>query len=152
MKKLHVKAFTLIEILVVISIIGILAALMLANFSGARDRAEDARTKSNLKEAMTQLRLSYNDNNAYPGTATPVNCDNTATLGTALGQLQARLPTGTNCRYVRNSVDTFTMCANLVNTNDREREYINAAGGGTDRCPNEPTGQAAGQKFCVCAQ
>jgi type II secretion system protein G len=60
------RAFTLIEMLVVISIIGILATLIAANLNSARSRARDAERKSDLKNIETALRLYYNDNNEYP--------------------------------------------------------------------------------------
>jgi len=61
------KAFTLIEMLVVISIIGILATLVAANLNSARSRARDAQRKSDIKNIQTALRLYYNDFGGYPG-------------------------------------------------------------------------------------
>ncbi len=59
--------FTLIEMLVVISIIGILATLVAANLNSARSRARDAQRKSDMKNLQTALRLYYNDFGIYPG-------------------------------------------------------------------------------------
>ena len=58
--------FTLIEMLVVISIIGILATLVAANLNSARSRARDAQRKSDLKNIETALRIYYNDHQSYP--------------------------------------------------------------------------------------
>jgi general secretion pathway protein G len=58
--------FTLIEMLVVISIIGILATLVAANLNSARSRARDAERKSDLKNIETALRIYYNDKGSYP--------------------------------------------------------------------------------------
>jgi len=60
------KGFTLIEILVVISIIGILTTLIMANLNTARERARDAQRKSDLKSIQTALGLYYNDYEMYP--------------------------------------------------------------------------------------
>ena len=58
--------FTLIELLVVISIIGILSAIITANVSGIRERARDARRKSDLNEIKLALRMYHNDYDTYP--------------------------------------------------------------------------------------
>lgn len=63
------KGFTLIELLVVITIIGVLTSLFVANMVSVRERAKDARKKSNLNEFKTALRLYYNDNQNYPQAA-----------------------------------------------------------------------------------
>lgn len=60
------SGFTLIEMLVVISIIGILATLVAANLNSARSRARDAERKSDIKNIQTALRLYYNDFGGYP--------------------------------------------------------------------------------------
>ena len=60
--------FTLIEMLVVISIIGILAVLVAANLNSARGRARDAERKSDIKNIETAMRLYYNDYGSYPST------------------------------------------------------------------------------------
>jgi len=58
--------FSLVELLVVIFIIGILAALLVTNLAGARDRAEDSKAKANLAELKKALRIYYNDYQSYP--------------------------------------------------------------------------------------
>lgn len=60
------KAFTLIELLIVIAIIGILAGFILTNLSGARERARDARRKADLDAISKGLRMYYNDTQSFP--------------------------------------------------------------------------------------
>jgi prepilin-type N-terminal cleavage/methylation domain-containing protein len=55
------KGFTLMELLVVIAIIGILATIVLASLSDARNKGADASTKSNLTNARSQAEIYYND-------------------------------------------------------------------------------------------
>jgi len=62
------KAFTLIELLIVVAIIGILAAIAIPNFLQAQVRAKVARQQSNMTTTATSVELYFVDNNTYPET------------------------------------------------------------------------------------
>lgn len=59
-------AFTLVELLVVISIIGILASIGLVAFTSSQARGRDAQRKSDLKQVSSALELFYSDYGKYP--------------------------------------------------------------------------------------
>lgn len=59
-------AFTLIELLIVVAIIGILAAIAVPNFLNAQMKAKIARCVSNMKSCGQALEMYYLDNNTYP--------------------------------------------------------------------------------------
>ncbi len=63
---LQKKAFTLIELLIVVAIIGILAAIAVPNFLNAQTRAKIARIQSDARSTSTALEQYRLDNNAYP--------------------------------------------------------------------------------------
>jgi len=60
------KAFTLIELLIVVAIIAILAAIAVPNFLEAQTRAKIARVQSDQRTYSTALETYYIDNNSYP--------------------------------------------------------------------------------------
>lgn len=59
------SAFTLIELLIVVSIISILSLIGIANMLEATVRSKVARTKSDLRVLAGALESYYTDNNAY---------------------------------------------------------------------------------------
>ncbi len=60
------SAFTLIELLIVVAIIGILAAIAVPNFLNAQLRAKIARVESDMKALRTALESYFIDCNHYP--------------------------------------------------------------------------------------
>ncbi|MBX3730655.1 MAG: prepilin-type N-terminal cleavage/methylation domain-containing protein [Candidatus Sumerlaeia bacterium] len=62
----RVCAFTLIELLIVVAIIAILAAIAVPNFLEAQVRAKVSRAKSDLRTLATALEAYRVDNNDYP--------------------------------------------------------------------------------------
>ncbi|MGA3085841.1 MAG: prepilin-type N-terminal cleavage/methylation domain-containing protein [Thermodesulfobacteriota bacterium] len=61
-KKRNQKGFTLVELLIVIAIIGILAAIAIPQFSQYRVRAYNAAALSDLKNAYTAGQAYFGDN------------------------------------------------------------------------------------------
>lgn len=77
MLKKH-KGFTLIELMIVIAIIAILAAILVPNFVRARDQGNLAACKSNLKNMGTAFEMYASDNGGiYPSSLTLAAFTNT---------------------------------------------------------------------------
>ena len=72
MKK--IKGFTLIDLLVVVTIIGILATVVLASLGQARIRAKDAAVLGGMSSYRTQAELDYPTGN-YTGLCSSTNYD-----------------------------------------------------------------------------
>jgi prepilin-type N-terminal cleavage/methylation domain-containing protein len=92
-------SFTLVELLVVISIIGTLVAILLPNFMGARERAKDAQKIQDAYAIKNALRMYYNDNQAYPA---PVGTGNTIAIPTSY-----MAPSGLGYTYSQTTTDDF---------------------------------------------
>jgi len=57
--------FTLIELMIVVAIIGILAAIAIPQFASYRQRAQDSAAKSALKNLATAQENYYAEHNTY---------------------------------------------------------------------------------------
>jgi type IV pilus assembly protein PilA len=88
MKLQKQKGFTIVELLVVIVVIGILAAITIVSYTGVTAKANTAAAQSNASSVQSIVNAYYTDNQAgggngsWPGTATAINTY--AGLSTAL--------------------------------------------------------------------
>jgi prepilin-type N-terminal cleavage/methylation domain-containing protein len=64
--KVRKTGFSLVELLVVISIIAVLSAVLMVNFVGTRERSRDSQKIQDLNAIKSALRMFYNDNQRYP--------------------------------------------------------------------------------------
>ena len=95
------KGFTLIELMIVIAIIIILAAIAIPNYLRMTERAKKARISSDMASLATGLEAYRTDWGLYPGDATAVKVDDsTAVLYKELGGTQ---PSGTGTNQALNT-------------------------------------------------
>lgn len=76
------KGFTIVELLIVIVVIGILAALVINTFSGVQKRARDSERQTDIKALISQIEAYYQNNDRYP-VATEITTTNLPGLDAA---------------------------------------------------------------------
>ena len=71
------EGFTIVELLIVIVVIAILAAITVVAFNGIRDRAQASQAAAQLDQARKKVRLYYTENSAYPSTMAAAGVNDT---------------------------------------------------------------------------
>jgi type IV pilus assembly protein PilA len=97
------SAFTLMEILVVIGILGVLAAIAIQQFTLYRSRSIDTEMRSDLKNAAIAMESYFAEYRSYPTSVTAI---------TAAGFRQTN---GVALTIVITSPSTFTLTASKPN-------------------------------------
>ena len=113
------RGFTLLELMVVIAVVGILAAIAIQQFSLYRSRATDASMRSDLKNAALAMESYYGEFLDYPASVSAIQLvgyrkTNGVTLTINVTSpntftLTAAMPNGTQPSY------TFDSATGLIN-------------------------------------
>jgi prepilin-type N-terminal cleavage/methylation domain-containing protein len=131
--------FTLFELLVSISIIGLLIALATVSFSAAQSNARDARRRGDLTSMRNAFEQYYAANNAYPTT-----CAGTSTTNLA-NTLSAYLPGGVPTDPDPNAASVYTFACTAT-TYCACVDLEKVAGGNAS---NSSCAGSTGDYFCV---
>lgn len=135
MKKSINKGFSLIELLVVMGIIAVLAALVTYNFNSARARARDLQRKSDAKAIQQALELYKNDNNqTFPVTDFPTlmtTLEGAGYIKKAFEDPKESLKTGSWLNYQYNAfAQTYNLTICLENRGDPDKDLSGNCGPG----------------------
>lgn len=111
------SGFTIVELLIVVVVIAILAAITIVSYTGIQSKANDAAVQTDFSAMAKKLELYYTDNGKYPVVTSTTQQDNTTTydftqLGTAL---QGYKVTQSAYRSGSNTVN-FAYCTNNLGT------------------------------------
>jgi len=107
------SGFTIVELLVVIVVIGILAAITIVSYTGISSKAISASLQSDLSSASKQLKIFQVINGSYP---TANNCPTPGSTEICL-----KSSPGNTLNYLPNPTDYQTF--NLTNTNTNNTNY-----------------------------
>jgi type IV pilus assembly protein PilA len=136
------EGFTLVELLVVMLILGLLAAIAIPSFFNQRDKARDADAKADVRTAQTAIESYATDNNGSYSSATPALLEaQEASLNDAVadGELTVTVTDGGAGYSVAmasdNTPNTFTIArSGAVGTVGQVTFSCTAVG--SDGCPN----------------
>jgi type IV pilus assembly protein PilA len=123
--------FTLVEILVVILIIGILAAIALGAYLNQRSKAQDAHAKTSTLTAAKAMMAWSSDHGSYAG-ATPADL---IRIEPALGQARGL--------DVSSTADTFTVSVESVSRPGAEFSIAYTGAGQVRDCTDHGHGSCA---------
>lgn len=74
------KGFTIVELLIVVVVIAILAAITIVSYNGISLRASDSLLRSDIESATKQLLTGYTTSGAYPSTAASIKKSDTTSF------------------------------------------------------------------------
>ena len=139
MKK-HTYGFTIVELLIVIVIIGILAAISIVAYDGITNNANDSTIKSDLRNATNTMKqfLILNETSSY----------STAEAMTGFSASKGAYATRNNLLYCRdNATQAFTFAA----VSKSNKVYAYASEGGLSELSSLPSSAGGAAGACAVA-
>jgi len=135
------RGFTIVELLIVIVVIAILAAISIVAYNGIQNRANDTAVQSDLSAIAKKLEIYKIDNGGYPTSASNLN---TLNLKVSSGPYAGG--TYRNLAYCNNTSAQYTLSA--TSKSDAHFFISSANGGAIKPYPSTWTASTAAQTVC----
>jgi len=107
------RGFTLVELLIVISIIGLLTAIGLVAYSQASVNARNGKRKGDMEQLRAALVFYRTDNGTYPVTSSYSSMTTTVASYISSTNIVDPKNTGQYAYSYTGTAQTFQVCANL---------------------------------------
>ena len=121
--KQHNDGFTIVELLVVIVVIGILAAITIVSYLGITAKANTSKAESDANSVLSVADVYYAEKNYYPAQSTTVAMTTADWKTSAYAPTTAKIPSGLNIIRIAVtatsgldsiSVECLTTCTNTT--------------------------------------
>lgn len=113
-KKNHHLGFTLVELMIVVAIVGVLAAFAIPAYGRYVLRADRAMARATLLEAAQAMERNYNTNYTYAGYTLPASLQSSPPSGTAKFNIAITSATATTYKLQATSVNGDAECATMT--------------------------------------
>lgn len=118
------NGFTLVELLITVTIIGVLTAVAVVNFGGTNKKARDSRRMADLEKIRVALELNRQEKGVYPANA------ETALINNGYLQAWPKDPkSGFTYSYSIGTSYTYTLSAQMENLGSTNGSFGNYCGG-----------------------
>lgn len=147
------KGFTIIELIVVIAIISVLAAITLANLTAVRQKGKDAAIKNQMEQFYVPATDYYQLQGGYGGIFTRQDQQNpeAAKFAQIVQNIYNKLPAFLDCKTCDNKANGtgWAACAVLNYPIDQSRAWcVDSSGLKTEICANQCTNSGLASGAC----